>query len=272
MDTTQLHERDSGLEKKSAHEIAEVRQAAEPGSSERSRMRVLAPPSSTTARTTRSPSMRSRRLEFKDSFLEPSKLYDLTKERVAILPSAQMGGVRDGIEELMPRLWRFCHMLTANSTTAADLAQSTCLRALEREEQFQVETKLDSWLFRIAQSIWFNEMRATRIRRGKGLVPVEEAELVAPVNLESNIFFTQVFAQVMALPEAQRITVGLVYVEGYTYQEASALLGIPVGTVMSRLAAARGRLAKTLSGDAEQHRSCEQDGVGTHIYGFRTLN
>jgi RNA polymerase sigma-70 factor, ECF subfamily len=169
---------------------------------------------------------------------------------VTNLAKAQPDGgqsVRDAIEPLLPRLWRFCHVLTVDSTMAADLAQSTCLRALERDDQFQVETRLDSWLFRIAQSIWFNEMRATRIRRGGGLVPVEEAELVAPTNVESNIFFTQVLSQVMALPEAQRITVAMVYVEGYTYQEAADLLGIPVGTVMSRLAGARGRLAKTFS-------------------------
>ena len=47
----------------------------------------------------------------------------------------------------------------------------------------------------------------------------------------------------MALPEAQRVTVMLVYVEGYPYKEAAEVLGIPIGTVMSRLAAARGRLA-----------------------------
>jgi RNA polymerase sigma-70 factor (ECF subfamily) len=63
---------------------------------------------------------------------------------------------------------------------------------------------------------------------------------------EVNIFLTQVLSQVMALPEAQRITVVLVYVEGYSYQEASEVLGIPVGTVMSRLAGARGRLAQAL--------------------------
>jgi RNA polymerase sigma-70 factor (ECF subfamily) len=165
----------------------------------------------------------------------------------------QATSVREELDPLLPRLWRFCHVLTADRTAAEDLAQSTCLRALERETQFQPETRLDSWLFRIAQSIWFNEMRAARIRKGGGLVPVEEAVLVASANLESNIFFSEVFSQVMALPEAQRVTVALVYVEGYSYQEASDLLGIPVGTVMSRLSNARGRLAKLLvGGDAKR--------------------
>ena len=155
---------------------------------------------------------------------------------------------------------------------AVDLAQSTCLRALERGDQFQVETRLDSWPFRIAQSIWYNEMRATRIRRGGGLVPVEEAELVAPTNVESNIFFTQVLSQVMALPEAQRTTVALVHVEGYTYQEASDLLGIPVGTVMSRLAGRARPVSQDVQRGARQHRRRQQEGVGTHIHGCLKLH
>ena len=53
--------------------------------------------------------------------------------------------------------------------------------------------------------------------------------------------------QVSALPEAQRNAVFLVYVEGFTYQEAADTLSVPIGTVMSRLAAARSTLAKTLS-------------------------
>jgi RNA polymerase sigma-70 factor (ECF subfamily) len=106
---------------------------------------------------------------------------------------------------------------------------------------------MHSWLFRIAQSVWFNQRRADRVRRGGGLVPAEDAGLVsAGSDAETNIFLTQVLSQVMALPEAQRVTVVLVYVEGYSYQEASEVLGIPIGTVMSRLAGARSRLAQAL--------------------------
>jgi RNA polymerase sigma-70 factor (ECF subfamily) len=53
----------------------------------------------------------------------------------------------------------------------------------------------------------------------------------------------QVLREVQGLPEAQRETVYLVYVEGMTYREAAEVLAVPIGTVMSRLSAARGRLA-----------------------------
>lgn len=62
--------------------------------------------------------------------------------------------------------------------------------------------------------------------------------------MESNLFFTEVLLQVGALPEAQRISVMLVYAEGYSYQQAADILDIPVGTVISRLTAARSKLQK----------------------------
>ena len=159
------------------------------------------------------------------------------------------GAVRDGLNALLPRLWRFCHVLTGDRSSADDLAQSACLRALERASQFQPGTRLDQWVFRIAQSIWFNQRRAEKVRRGFGTVPPAEAGLVTGADdAEANIYLAQVLSSVMELPEAQRVTVLLVYVEGFSYQEAADMLEIPIGTVMSRLAAARGRLARLREG------------------------
>jgi RNA polymerase sigma-70 factor (ECF subfamily) len=152
--------------------------------------------------------------------------------------------VREGIDRLLPRLWRFCLVLAGERSAADDLTQAACLRALEREDQFQLGTRLDRWTFRIAQTIWFNQRRAEKIRRGAGVVPAEDAGLVDPAaNAEANLYLAEVLSAVMALPEAQRIAVLLVYVEGYSYKEAAEHLEIPIGTVMSRLAGARGRLS-----------------------------
>ena len=155
--------------------------------------------------------------------------------------------VRNGLKPLFPRLWRYCLVLTGNRDQANDLAQKTCLRALDRAEQYDAGTKLDRWVFRIAQRVWFNELRADAVRRGGGLVPAEDAGLVDHRSgPESNMFARQVLSEVMKLPEAQRSTVLLVYVEGYSYKEASDILDIPIGTVMSRLAAARSKLSGKL--------------------------
>ena len=153
--------------------------------------------------------------------------------------------VTSGLEAVFPRLWRYCLALTSNRTSADDLAQATCLRALEKSVQFEVGTNLDRWLFRIAQRTWLNELRATAVRRGGGMASVDEIEMVdQKPSPESNLLTREVLLEVLALPEAQRSMVMLVYVEGYSYAQAAEIAEIPIGTVMSRLAAARSKLSK----------------------------
>jgi len=152
--------------------------------------------------------------------------------------------VRSGLPAVFPRLWRYCAALCGRRDWADDLAQATCLRAIEKADGFTPGTHLDRWLFRMAHRIWLNDLRAQKVRQGGGLVPIEDAQVADPrPTSEMNIFATEVLQGIRLLPEAQRVTVLLVYVEGFSYAEAAAMLDIPSGTVMSRLAAAR----KTLS-------------------------
>jgi RNA polymerase sigma factor (sigma-70 family) len=152
--------------------------------------------------------------------------------------------VKAGLREHLRRLWRYGVVLSGSRDTADDLVQATCLRAIERAHQFQPGTHLDRWLMSILHSIWLNEVRAARYRRGQGLVDAETALVFDGVrHMEANISAAQVLEHVQSLPEAQRETVFLVYVEGLTYREAATLLEVPIGTVMSRLAGARAKLA-----------------------------
>lgn len=152
--------------------------------------------------------------------------------------------VSAGLPSLLPRLWRYGLVLARNPTIAADLVQATCLRALEKSSQFEVGTRLDRWVFTLLRSIWINELRAQRIRTGAGVINAEEALISDGAReIETNILAAQVFRKVLELPEAQRETVLLVYVEGLTYREAAEVLEVPVGTIMSRLAAARLKLS-----------------------------
>ena len=151
--------------------------------------------------------------------------------------------VREGLEALFPRLWRYCVVMTGRRERAEDVAQAACLRALEKAALFTPDTQLDRWVFRIAQRLWLNELRADAVRRGGGIAPIETVELVdTAASSETNIFARQVLDSVMALPEAQRVAVLLVFVEGFRYREVAEILDIPIGTVMSRLAAARAKL------------------------------
>lgn len=135
-------------------------------------------------------------------------------------------------------------VLTKAADRADDLAQATCERALLNAEKFSIGSDLDRWLFTIARRLWLNDIRSTKMRQGTGLVSVEETDIPSnKPNIDVNILAGQVLNMVQALPEGQRVTTFLVYVEGYTYREAAEMLDIPIGTVMSRLAGARKTIA-----------------------------
>jgi len=160
--------------------------------------------------------------------------------------SGNVAAVRLGLAEHLPRLWRFGLVLSGRRDAAEDLVQATCLRALERADQFQIGTHLDRWLMAILHSIWLNDLRSQRIRQGRGFVDAEAVLVTDGLGtVEARVLANETIRHVQALPEAQRKTVFLAYVEEMTYRETADILGIPIGTVMSRLAAARAALTAT---------------------------
>ncbi|MVV47389.1 sigma-70 family RNA polymerase sigma factor [Pseudomonas sp. PB120] len=145
----------------------------------------------------------------------------------------------------MARLWRYGLLLSRQRHVAEDLVQATCVRALERASQFESGTRMDRWLLSILHSIWLNEVRSRRIRHGTGLVDADNAlSFDGEYAAQTHVLAAQVIRRVDALPEAQRETVFLAYVEGLSYREVADVLQVPIGTVMSRLAAARVKLAE----------------------------
>lgn len=172
--------------------------------------------------------------------------------------------VAEGLPAELSRLWRYGLVLSGNRDTAEELVQATCVRALERSHQFQHGTRLDRWLISILHSIWLNEIRARKVRQGQGLVDADAVLVFDGIGAtEANIFAAQVLREVQSLPEAQRETLYLVYGEGMTYREAAEILHVPIGTVMSRLAAARGRLAG-MNEDTIGAGSTPSEGSGEH--------
>jgi RNA polymerase sigma-70 factor (ECF subfamily) len=155
--------------------------------------------------------------------------------------------IRSGLSRELARLWRYAVVLSRQRDVADDLVQATCLRALERASQYVAGTRLDRWLFTILHSIWLNEVRSRRVRQGQGFANADETLIFDGAReTETHILAGQVLKQVQALPDAQRSAVFLAYVEGLSYREVAAVLDIPVGTVMSRLATARAKLAEAV--------------------------
>ncbi len=155
--------------------------------------------------------------------------------------------IRTGLSQHLKRLWRYAVVLSRQRDVADDLVQATCVRALERAGQYNSGTRLDRWLFSILHSIWLNEIRSRRVRQGQGFVDADEALVFDGAGqVETHLLATQVMRKVQDLPEAQRSAVFLAYVEGLSYREVAAVLDVPIGTVMSRLAAARAKLSEEM--------------------------
>ncbi|MDD5335978.1 MAG: sigma-70 family RNA polymerase sigma factor [Rhodoferax sp.] len=155
--------------------------------------------------------------------------------------------LRDQIAALLPRLRRFGRTLARHREDADDLVQIALERALTHSHQWRAGTRLDSWLFRIMQNAWIDETRA-RHRRDQTFVDEAAGESVGVSSSDAQIDAIAVRKAVAQLGDEQRAVVGLVLVEGLPYKEAAEVLGIPVGTLTSRLARAREALQAILSG------------------------
>ena len=162
----------------------------------------------------------------------------------------------DELVAVLPRLRRFARGLSGSATEADDLVQAACERALARAHQFQEGTRFDSWMFRIVQTIWIDQLRARDVRKEDGDVAEERLGSDAPVRrVEARIALAEVRNAVSQLPPDQRTTLMLVTVEGLSYKEAAAVSGVPVGTIMSRLARARIALQQQLDAGGGIRRS-----------------
>lgn len=151
---------------------------------------------------------------------------------------------RSEIVAMLPRLRRFARALTGQVADADDIVQIAVERALMRMHQFEAGTRLDSWLFSIVRNAWIDEARS-RTRRGKLFAPSELGEQVGndgAAEMHAKLEAGDVWTAMRRLPDEQREAVALVCVEGLGYREAAEALGVPIGTLTSRLARGRDAL------------------------------
>lgn len=158
----------------------------------------------------------------------------------------------DRIIALLPRLRRFALTLTRRPDDSDDLVQLSVERALSRLHHWHEGTRLDSWMFKIMQNLWIDELRA---RRSRGQAdPDVDLDVLGGSDgretMDARLMLQDTLAAVMALPEDQRTVMLLVVVEGHSYKEAAEVLGVPIGTVMSRISRARAALEQRARGPA----------------------
>jgi RNA polymerase sigma-70 factor, ECF subfamily len=150
-------------------------------------------------------------------------------------------GFQDQIVISIPRLRRFCVAVTGTLTDGDDLLQSTVERALKRRETYDPKQKIESWLFKIAQNLWI-DLKRKEARRGP-MTDISEMHHIVGEDgrsvVENRATTRDILGHIAALPEPQRLVVAHVLVDGQSYKETAKLLGVPVGTIMSRLNRAR---------------------------------
>ena len=161
-------------------------------------------------------------------------------------------------------LYRTALRMTRSEADAEDLVQETYIRAFRFREQFTLGTNMKAWLFRILTNTFINTYRRKAAQpevtdlegvdesalyrrmagdRAASSSPDPEAELL------NSVVDTEVTDALEALPEKFRTTV-LLDVEGFSYKEIAEMVGVPIGTVMSRLFRGRERLRALMIGAA----------------------
>ena len=151
----------------------------------------------------------------------------------------------DSIVELIPRLRRYARALAGDRVAADDLVQDTLERAWSKFHLYRRGTDLRAWLFTVMHNVYVNQLRGRR-----PAVPLDEEmpELAQPAREIDALVLRDLDAAIRRLPPDQREVLLLVALEEMSYDEAAGALGIPIGTVMSRLARAREKLRAMLSG------------------------
>jgi RNA polymerase sigma-70 factor (ECF subfamily) len=148
-----------------------------------------------------------------------------------------------GIKAAIPALRRYARALTRDSEAADDIVQDTLVRALRSEHLFH-GGDVRAWLYTILTNLNRNRLRT--LSRRPALSPIKDSDAITN-GPESGS--RDIARALDGLAEDQRAALLLVVLEGLTYREVAEVLGVPIGTVMSRLARARMQIKAYLDGE-----------------------
>ena len=151
------------------------------------------------------------------------------------------------LDECLPALHRFAFTLTRNEDRANDLVQDCVERCLRKQHLFDGQN-LRSWMFTVCRRVFLNQIRRDKVRG----TPVDmddapQSRLSIDASQEEQMHYKDVVTGFQTLPHNDKVVLSLVAIEGLKYEEAAALLDVPVGTVRSRLSRARSRLRDALA-------------------------
>jgi RNA polymerase sigma factor (sigma-70 family) len=149
--------------------------------------------------------------------------------------------------DLIPRLRRYARALVGDRATADDLVQDTLERAWAKLHLYRRGTDLRAWLFTVMHNVHVNRVRATRLTDA---LDDEMPELAQRAPQGDALLVRDLDRGIARLPAEQRAVLLLVTLEEMSYDEVARTLGIPIGTVMSRLSRAREKLRAMMLGQS----------------------
>ncbi|MBV9349077.1 MAG: sigma-70 family RNA polymerase sigma factor [Pseudolabrys sp.] len=155
-----------------------------------------------------------------------------------------MAGFRQSVEATIPALRRYARALTRDRDTADDLVQDTLVRALRAEHLFH-GGDIRSWLYTILTNLNRNRLRS--LARRPSIAPIDDNDAPDMAGPESG--GRDIERALATLVDEQRAALLLVVLEGLSYREVADVQGVPIGTVMSRLARARVQIKSFLDGE-----------------------
>jgi RNA polymerase sigma factor (sigma-70 family) len=149
--------------------------------------------------------------------------------------------------ELIPRLRRYARALVGDRATADDLVQDTLERAWAKLHLYRRGTDLRAWLFTVMHNVHVNRVRAAR---PTDMLEDEMPELAQRAPQGDGLLVRDLDRAIARLPAEQSAVLLLVALEEMSYDEVARALGIPIGTVMSRLSRAREKLRGMMLGQS----------------------
>jgi RNA polymerase sigma-70 factor, ECF subfamily len=159
------------------------------------------------------------------------------------------------IEQEVPRLRRYARALTRSGDRADDLVQDTLLRALSKAHLWQAGTDMRAWLFTIMHNQHVNTVRRESREQGTVDIDAMSSSLVATTDPTAFRQLRELEFALARLPDEQREVILLVGLEGMSYETAARVLGVPVGTVRSRLSRARDTLRRLMGMNEQTNRA-----------------
>ena len=143
------------------------------------------------------------------------------------------------LELHLASLRRYARSLLGTRADADDLVQDCLERAISKADRFQPGTNLRAWLFRIMHNLYIDKVRSQESRIERCAIEDVERVLSYPADQHITVEVRNVLEAVDELPPDQRSVLMMVALEGMKYVEVAEILGVPLGTVMSRLTRAR---------------------------------